>query len=352
VFYKIKALHEKGCEIILHCFDYGRGKQEELNNYCAEVHYYPRKMSVLGLFSNLPYIVVTRNNQSLLNNLCKDNAPVLFEGLHACFFLSHPQLKNKLKIVRTHNIEHDYYSNLAKSEKNIIRKLYFSQEAKKLKRFEQMLSHANVITAISANDCYHFKRKHQAVYTVSAFHPYNKVDIKTGKGTYALYHGNLAVAENNLGALYLVNEVFCRSAFPLIIAGSQPSAELKEAVKKHAHITLKGDISTHEINELIANAQINVLPTFQATGIKLKLLAALYSGRYCLVNNPMVANTGLEDMCIVKNSPAEMALSIDQLKDLEMDDQIIAKRKSILEASFSNSYNANTLLQIITQVKI
>ncbi|MFY8027895.1 MAG: glycosyltransferase [Bacteroidia bacterium] len=347
VFYKIKALHEAGCKIVLHCFDYGRGQQDELLKYCTEVNYYPRKMSIAGLFSRLPYIVVSRNSAALLQNLLKDEAPVLFEGLHSCYFLSNPLLKKKLKIVRTHNIEHDYYSNLAKSEKNLIKKFYFKREAKKLKRFENVLQEANKIAAISANDTYHFKRTHPLVHTVSAFHPYNRVAIKEGLGNYALYHGNLAVAENNLGALYLVNEVFCHINFPLIIAGSQPSRALKEAVKKYSHITLKGDISTNEINDLIENAHINVLPTFQATGIKLKLLAALYSGRHCLVNNPMVANTGLEEICIVKDSPLEMMKAIELLKNTEMDKQMIALRKTILEKSFSNQYNASILMQMI-----
>ena len=34
VFYKIKSLHEAGVQIHLHCFDYGRGNQPELEKYC------------------------------------------------------------------------------------------------------------------------------------------------------------------------------------------------------------------------------------------------------------------------------------------------------------------------------
>jgi hypothetical protein len=42
LFYKIKTLHEEGVKIRLHCFDYGRGQQNELNKYCEEVNYYKR----------------------------------------------------------------------------------------------------------------------------------------------------------------------------------------------------------------------------------------------------------------------------------------------------------------------
>jgi hypothetical protein len=347
VFYKLCALHELGCEIILHCFDYGRGVQPELEKYCSKVHYYKRNMSLSKMLSKLPYIVNTRKSNEMISNLLLDNAPILFEGLHSCYFLSDDRLSNRFKIVRTHNIEHDYYANLAQSEKKALKKIYFNQESKKLKTFEETLQYANLIAAISANDAYHFKRNFKSVYTVSAFHPYNKVEIKEGIGSYALYHGNLAVAENNLGALFLVNEVFNNTKFPLVIAGSAPSNELMDAVKKHAHITLKGDISTNEINSLIANAQINVLPTFQATGIKLKLLAALFSGRHCLVNNPMVANTGLEELCIVRDSAKEMAKEIELLKNIPVSKSLIERRKLLLENTFSNSYNAKLLMDFV-----
>jgi hypothetical protein len=347
VFYKLKALHEQGCEITLHCFDYGRGQQTELEKYCKNVHYYKRNMSLTKMFSKLPYIVNTRNSEALIHNLLQNNAPILFEGLHSCYFLNDKRLSKRFKIVRTHNIEHDYYANLAQSEKKILKQIYFKQESARLKVFEHELQYADLIAAISANDAYHFKRNFKSVYTVSAFHPYNKVTINEGLGKYALYHGNLAVAENNLGALYLVNEVFDKTNFPLIIAGSAPSNELKEAVKKHEHITLKGDISTEEINSLISNAQINVLPTFQATGIKLKLLAALFSGRHCLVNNPMVANTGLEELCIVRDSASEMAKEINLLKSFPVTTAMIEQRKRLLENSFSNSYNAKLLMDFL-----
>jgi hypothetical protein len=276
--------------------------------------------------------------------LLVDNAPILFEGLHSCYYLNDSRLSRRFKIVRTHNIEHDYYTNLAESEDKLLKKIYFKQEANRLKSFEQELQYADLIAAISANDSYHFKRNFKSVYTVSAFHPYNKVAIKEGIGSYALYHGNLAVAENNLGALFLVKEVFSKTSFPLVIAGNQPSNELINAVKKHHHIKIKGNISTAEINDLIANAQINVLPTFQATGIKLKLLAALYCGRHCLVNNPMVANTGLEELCVVKDSAAEMAQEIEILKNVPISESMIVERKNLLENSFSNCFNAKILV--------
>jgi hypothetical protein len=42
LFCKLKALKEAGVGIYLHCFEYGRGRQPELNKFCEEVYYYHR----------------------------------------------------------------------------------------------------------------------------------------------------------------------------------------------------------------------------------------------------------------------------------------------------------------------
>ena len=162
-----------------------------------------------------------------------------------------------------------------------------------------------------------------------------------------MYHGNLEVGENNEAALFLVNEVFSKINTPLIIAGRKPSTQLINAVSNYKHIEIKGNINTSEIDELIKNAQINVLPTFQATGIKLKLLAALFNGRHCVVNSPMVANTGLEQLCSIQNTAAEMAQEITRLFDLPFDMKEKHTREEILTANFANATNVKKLVALL-----
>lgn len=347
VFFKLKALHAAGIKITLHCFEYGRGKRKELEQYCDKVFYYKRKNGKLLLLNPLPYIVVSRSSEELVKDLLKDDSPILFEGLHCCFHLNDPRLKNRKKIVRMHNIEHAYYSNLAEVEKSFFRRNYFSSEAKKLAKFESILSSADIVAAISPGDAKELSSRYKNVTNVIAFHPHDKIEIKEGKGDFALYHGSLAVGENNKAALYLVNEVFNGLSFPLVIAGNGASAELKEAASKNKNVKLKENISTAEIYSLIRTAQINILPTFQSTGIKLKLLSALYSGRHCIVNSPMVENTGLESLCCVADSPSEMKKEIQQLMNSEFNSSEKLKREKILEENFSNKTNSRKLLELL-----
>lgn len=347
VFYKLKALAAEGIKIHLHCYEYGRKPVKELEEYCVSVDYYKRKTTRQRLLSMKPYIVVTRNSDELIENLLKDNHPILFEGLHCCYYLDDKRLARRTKIVRTHNIEHDYYLNLARVERDVFKKYYFYNESYKLQRFEKVLNHASGVAAISKNDVDYFAEKYRNVNHVSAFHPNEKVEIKSGKGEFVLYHGSLEVGENNEAALFLINQVFANLNVPFVIAGNKPSKELKEAVAKYKHITLKSDISTDEIYQLIADAQINLLPTFQSTGIKLKLLAALYSGRHCIVNSFMVENTGLEEICTVANTSQEMQETVRKLFTQTFSEAEIENRKRILLSGFGNRENIRKLIKVI-----
>ena len=128
VYFKIKALVDEGVKVHLHTFHYGRDKSDVLDALCESTHYYPRGKFYQAIYSSVPYIVGSRQSDSLLSNLAADEHPVIFEGLHTCLYLTHPALKHKLKVVRMHNIEWDYYKSLGKVERNFFRKFYFFSE--------------------------------------------------------------------------------------------------------------------------------------------------------------------------------------------------------------------------------
>jgi hypothetical protein len=347
VFFKAKALSDAGVKVHLHCFQYGRKSAIELEKYCETVSYYPRKTKAVFLFNSLPYIVVSRQSHELIANLQKDDHPVLFEGLHCCYYLDDERLKGRKFFVRTHNIEHDYYLNLAHVEPSFLKRLYFKNEARKLKKFEQRIGAASKVLAISPKDAEELSQRYDNVMLLPAFHGYEKVRITEGKGDFALYHGNLEVGENKEAALFLVNQVFNDINVPLVIAGKNPSKELTDAAKQYPHITIKSNIPTHEIHTLIRDAHVNILPTFQATGIKLKLLAALYNGRHCLVNTPMIQNTGLEQLCTVADDAAVMKRELKRLMNIPFTKADTVQREQLLKKNFSDKENVKKLIGLL-----
>ncbi len=348
IFYKLKSLKNAGIKIHLYCFEYDRKPSELLDELCEDVHYFKRDISKTKLFNRKPYIVATRYSKELLNLLLKDNYPILFEGLHTTYFINDKRIRERRKIVRTHNIEHDYYNNLARVEKDLFKRYYFLNEAGKLARYEKVLDYAEGIAAISKNDTDYFSKKYKNAQTISAFHPNNTVTSKRGKGSFALYHGSLDVGENNEAALFLVNQVFNNLKIHLIIAGNKPSKELRNAISGKSNIELRTGITSDDIYELISDAHVNVLPTFQATGIKLKLLAALFQGRYCLVNSLMIENTGLENICICRDTAEEMKTELKSLFKKDFDfDETIKRDEILLHNGFSNEHNTKTLIDML-----
>jgi hypothetical protein len=349
VFHKIRCLNQQGIKVILHCFEYGDRKHSpELEKICETVYYYKRNTSFINHLSLLPYNVKSRIHPDLKQNLLKDNFPILFEVLHTCYLLNDPDLKNRKKLFRHSNIEHDYFLELAKGEKSFVKKMYLQIEAFKLKRFEKQIAHADCILSVSETDLAYFKKNYpntSSIYLPS-FHQFDKLQCKPGKGNYILYHGNLSISENYNAALWLIDHVFSKITHPVIIAGLNAPDHLIESIKKYAHITLKQNCTELEMNILIEEAQIHCLYTQQATGLKLKLVNVLFSGRFVIANANMLVGTKLTEACTIANTPKEYIDSINQLFSKEFSIEEIEKRK-LLVSSMSNQEKTKKLIELI-----
>jgi hypothetical protein len=187
-----------------------------------------------------------------------------------------------------------------------------------------------------------------SVIYIPPFHPNQAVESKTNRGEYALFHGKLSISDNEQAAIYLAKKVFSKVEVPFIIAGKEPSSRLIEAVSSFPNIEIVANPKEQEMNDLIQNAQLNVLVSFQRSGMKLKLLNALYRGRFCITNRSMVQNTGLESLCIIKNTSKEIAASIESYMNLQFSANQVQERRDILEKSFSNKGNALKIVDIIS----
>lgn len=347
VFYKAKALAEKGVKVHLHCFQYGRKPSKVLEDLFHDVRYYRRDISKKHLFKSSPYIVSTRSSDELVSNLLKNDYPILMEGLHTTGLLEETKLKDRKRLVRTHNIEHEYYQNLAKVENDIFKKYYFYNEAVKLKRYEAILSKADLLLAISKNDENYFSENHKNVDFIPAFHPFKEVNCKTGRGDYVLYHGNLSVGENWNAARFLLNNVFNDLNIPLKIAGLKPPKQLVSLLNGMENVELISNPDDDTLNNLIENAHINVSVTAQRTGLKLKLLNTLYNGRFCLVNDKMLSGSELDDLCIIANNQNTLKRKIKSLFEQDFAIDNIRDRKNKLGTIYNNGNNVDRLIELV-----
>ncbi|MEN8201474.1 MAG: glycosyltransferase family 1 protein [Bacteroidota bacterium] len=347
IFYKLKALRAAGIQIILHCFEYGRQPSKELEDLCFRVHYYRRKSGLRYFLNSDPYIVVTRDANTMPKNVLGDSFPVLFEGLHTTGILKQCKAANKLTLVRAHNIEHFYYRALSKSENQVFRKIFLRTESRKLKRYEAKLRYADHILGIAKHETSYFENKFGNALFVPAFHRFEEVSSLEGSGDYILYHGNLGVAENSEIFLKLTRDALALTGIPVVVAGKNPSKRFVKKLAAYSHIRIVANPSDQELDKLIQNAHVNLLYTKQATGIKLKLLHALFAGRHCMVNPQMVEGTGLSSLCIIERKEEDLGRMLERTMGMPFSRAQLLERKKALK-EFSNRAGAEKILRLIT----
>ena len=346
IYFKLRALKQLGVQIILHCYKYGRQSSKELEELCSEVHYYNRDSGFLYALSKVPYIVATRNANTMPKNILKDEYPVLFEGLHCTSQLKKYAGAGKRCLVRAHNIEHNYYRALSKSENRLYDKLFLFTESIKLRSYEKILKEADYILGISEPDTQYFDEKYGHSILVPAFHRFDEITIKPGLGEYILFHGNLGVAENSDVFLRIAGNVLSKITHRVIVAGKAPSKSFVRRLSAWPNIEVVANPSDREMDQLIGDAQINLLYTAQSTGIKLKLLHALFGGRHCLVNTEMISHTGLEPLCRLADEPKEMIAQIEELINLPFTASQIREREKALQ-NYSNRAGAEKILGLL-----
>ena len=350
VFYKLQALRMQGVKIHLHCFIYGRQESTALEELCEKVYYYPRKTGFFSHVFLLPYNVKSRQSKELEKNLLSNDFPILCEVLHTCYLLNDIRFRHRKKIYRHSNIEHEYYGELSKSERNFFKRMYLKLEAWKLKRFEKILVFADLIFCVNQKDTDYFKGNYPTVTSlyIPSFHPNTELRLKLGKGNFILFHGNLSVSENYNAAVWLIEHVFSKINYTCVIAGLNPPNFLKKSVELYAHITLVSNPSEKEMMELISDAHIHALYTSQPTGLKLKLLNVLFKGKFIVCNPYLISGTDLKenDSLFVCKQDSQFIERISVCMNKDFSEDFIIARKKII-SSFDNKSNAHKLIDAI-----
>ncbi|RZK47470.1 MAG: glycosyltransferase, partial [Pedobacter sp.] len=338
--------------IHLHCFVNKREPQLILQEFCHEIYYYKRQTGHKGLSYQLPYIVSSRNSDELVENLLKDNYPILAEGIHCTHFLldNRFNLEKRKIVLRLHNVESVYYRQLFQTAPASLKKLYFLAESLLLKKYEaSVVNKVSLILTVSDADKDVYRKEFGArnIANMPVFIGYNEITSHEGVGCFCLYHGNLSVPENEKAARWLSDYVFNDLNIPFVIAGKDPSEKLLRSVKTKTNICLVANPDDTEMKDLISKAQINIIPSMNATGIKLKLLNVLYNGRHAIVNDATVKGTGFEPACHVAGNASGFKSIVAQLYHRPFTEEETVLRNNLLQNVFDNKKNAERLIRWI-----
>jgi hypothetical protein len=102
-----------------------------------------------------------------------------------------------------------------------------------------------------------------------------------------------------------------------------------------------------DMQDLISKAHINIIPSYNSTGIKLKLINALFNGRHCLVNELAVEGTNLNEICHVAADADAFKSKIIQLHTQPFSKEESNVRSLLLGKMFNNDVNAKQVVKWI-----
>lgn len=348
VYYKIKALHQMGYKIHLHCFVTEVPELSiELQKITASVYFYEAKPKWFHLWSNLPISVISRSNSDLVKNLLENDAPILFESLKSTCLFQDIRLKNRIKLLRYHNIEHDYYKGIAKSESFFLKKILYYIESQRYSKYESLLEQFDAVLTLSNYEQEYVLGKNKNSFYIPVFHGNDKVAELSEYGNYVLYHGDLTTADNKRAASYLI-EVFKEipNSKLIIASGSNQDFITREA-KDQQNIQFVFIENFEHLKDLLNKAHICISWSFQKSGTKLKLMNALFNSRHSIINENIIDDTAIISLCSIAQNKEMLKEKITILNQQPYSFFDLENRKKILENQMNDLQNALKINEVL-----
>ncbi len=345
VWNRVVALKRLGVRIRLHCFVYGSFVPDPfLAEVADSVYYYPRVKWPTFFSRDQPYIITSRKSKKLLKNLSVDQNPILFEGIHTTGFIR--ELKGRKLLLRAHNIEHQYYAELADQSKGV-KSLIFRRESLCLRTYERdQASCFDVVFAISPHDKLWYEAQGAKTIYVPPFHGFDTVDIQPGRGNYLLYQGDLSIKINQEALFDMLRRMPSDHPYPIVVAGKSGDRSFEDKMVRFPNLQREADVSQEKMIELIRNAHMIMVHSLHASGMKLKFFPALFHGRFVLASANNKTNTSL-DTTIHFYQPAAASMLVEKYWSQEFTAEMINQRTILLEQQPPDIEKAKEILRYL-----
>ncbi|PQJ21876.1 glycosyltransferase family 4 protein [Tenacibaculum sp. SG-28] len=260
-----------------------------------------RKNRAIDFFNFSPLQVISRNNlQNVSINKSYDY--LILEGDYVGSVVHNYTIKANKLIVRSHNDESHYFKNLSKSSKSLLRKVFYTTESYKFKRYtKKIYDKADKIWFISKKEESIFKTGNSSTKSIHLPVPFSISDIKRPvlKSKSVLFVGSLFMDNNMEGILWYLNTIHAKickevNEYKLIIAGSlgeKKEQELRKVFDAYTNIDLHFNCSN--LLELYAGATVFINPMLHGAGVKIKSVNAIVNGLPLVSTNVGVEGIGL-----------------------------------------------------------
>ncbi|MEI6575013.1 MAG: glycosyltransferase family 4 protein [Bacteroidota bacterium] len=246
----------------------------------------------MNLFSKKSYHVQrftsTAFAQKLTRILKEDNFDIIqLETLYMCPYIPLIRRNSKAKIVlRTHNIEHMIWEEIARDSRNPIKRWYLSYLARKLKTFEiDALHDADGIAAITDPDADYIRSQASEVPVETIhfgiFPEEYKNDFKPQSLPRDIFHiGSMNWLPNEEGIRWFLKDVMpyvhhLHDDLKLYLAGRMMPDWLLNYGRNN--VVIVGEVENAV--EFMTQHGIMIVPLFSGSGVRIKIVEAMLAGR-------------------------------------------------------------------------
>jgi hypothetical protein len=339
----IKALHQIGQKIHLHCFYPDRIQLNEIKDLCQEISTYADKLGKDNNNLSKARKTINKEKVRLIENLKKDNSPIICHGFQAAkTIFESPDMKGRNYIFRLMRDEPQYLLDLAKVTPWGSRKLFYLLGSFQTKGiYKKLLAHKKI-----AHNNDSIGITNQSIQ-IAEFRGPSEAFYKQGFGSFCLYHADLSKRENEFAAQWLLEHVFNELEIPFVIAGKDPSDELEQAAHVRMHTCLVSNPSETELNELIKKAQIIFQPSFIEHQSKIDALPDLLLGRFVLVNPKAAKFNTFNFLLDVAETPEEFRYKTEVLFRTEFLEEVKNTRLKAISQIESDEFKAKKLISLL-----
>jgi sugar transferase (PEP-CTERM/EpsH1 system associated) len=264
--------------------------------------------------------------------------------------------KNKKipQVLNHHNIESAMMYRRAKKEKNVVKKIYFYQEAFKIEQYErkvcELLNCNLVVSKEDKRTLKHIAPNAQIIIIENGVDTkYFYVGKQKKEKNILVFAGGMNWYPNRDAMLFFAKEVWPiltrkRPGIKIYIIGMNPPDELTHLSSKDPNLIVTGYVD--DVRLYFEKASLYVCPIRDGGGTRLKILDALSSGIPIVATK--IAAEGIdvahEKTILIAETPQEICACIIRLLDDEaLSERLALKGRQLVETSYEWSVIGNKL---------
>ncbi len=321
-----------------------------------------RKPTREGLLSYKPAQVAIRNHLRNVK-LNDDYDAVLMQSEFTTEILKNKTLRFRKTIIRVDNDEVSYYMKIATDEPSYFKKLYYLQEALRIKwHSSKMLSRADMLWFISHDELTRYqKTTNPKPVQQIAFIP-AAIDIQIMsqlplKGSRILFVGNLWNQLNRTAIEWYVHKVHAdmnrRAGYKLVIVGSTSERDckwIKDISSSFDNIEIS--LNQDDLTQFYKSSAVFINPMQNGAGVKLKTIEAALRGLPIVSTRVGAEGSGFIDGIHFKcaDTAAAFSLRINEfLEDKYVANSFVQRSQAFLREYYDQT---NALMRAIESLSI